>query len=63
MSVKNPTQWLPPNRQGSLTYIGTAFLVDNSGNFLVDNSGNFLVTTPYITNPPNATAWTPTEAK
>lgn len=62
MPTKNPTQWVPPNRLGTVINLGNVFLVDNSGNFLVDNSGNFLVTTPAVLTGPFSTVWTPTVA-
>lgn len=60
--VKNLTQWLPPNRLGTIKNLGYCFIVDNSGNFIVDNLGNFLVTTPYNLTGPFATKWSPTPA-
>lgn len=56
-TTKNITTWQPQTVKGSLVQIGTAFIVDQSGNFIIDQSKNFIVTTPNIVVPPNVTVW------
>lgn len=59
---KHATQWVPPNRLGSVINLGACFIVDNSGNFITDNAHNFLVTTPTVLTGSFATVWSATPA-
>lgn len=60
MTLKNPTQWMPPSGEGFVINVGTNFLVANNGNFLVTNSLKFLVTTPVYAVGKYATLWSET---
>lgn len=64
--LKNSTVWQPSQGvKGSVVNIGTAFIVDQSGNFIVDQASpkDFIVTTPSYVIPPNVTVWTETPAR
>lgn len=62
-SLKNPTPWYPNQVKGNLVPIGTAFIVDQSGNFIIDQSKDFMVTTSNVVVPLNATTWVEAPAK